>query len=330
MLSKRYEKLFVEFNEKWPIEKVKNLKLNEFVDINNPNTFCQWVETKTKPIGSINGAPSIKFGIYRMAKLAETKNGQIADSKYCWSSKFGATRTVAYKRVLEEVCKLIKAACEYNLDEIDRSPLHVYFKWKIASLYTYGNIPPIYNKQVIESIGNAFNVKVINKSNVLNEIMERIPLEQCKVEYSHFLFNKFYQKDKPPKSDDKKNEGEQTRKFKGKGYTATQRHNEIQNKLLEYLRKKYPNQDVWSEKDYVDIYRESSSCIYLYEVKSSQSPIYCIREALGQLLSYSFKIKSRKKKKLIIVGSSELRPYDHSFVEYIKSSLNINFEYMKV
>ena len=58
------EALLDEFLKRWDYDTVKKLTLADYVGLGNKDTFCQWVETKTKILGSIKGSPSIKFGIY--------------------------------------------------------------------------------------------------------------------------------------------------------------------------------------------------------------------------------------------------------------------------
>ncbi|MBK8396303.1 MAG: hypothetical protein IPL26_13850 [Leptospiraceae bacterium] len=40
------------------------MQLQDYVGLKNKDAFCQWVETKTRLLGSIKGLTSIKFGIY--------------------------------------------------------------------------------------------------------------------------------------------------------------------------------------------------------------------------------------------------------------------------
>lgn len=55
---------FDEFLDRWTIDNVQKLNLKEYVGLGNKDSFCQWVETKTRMLGSKKGMTSIKFGIY--------------------------------------------------------------------------------------------------------------------------------------------------------------------------------------------------------------------------------------------------------------------------
>jgi vacuolar-type H+-ATPase subunit C/Vma6 len=65
------KELLDEFLNRWTIENVQNLTLPEYVGLGNKDTFCQWVETKTRMLGSIKGMTSIKFGIYQRKDLTK-------------------------------------------------------------------------------------------------------------------------------------------------------------------------------------------------------------------------------------------------------------------
>src|SRR5579884_4040509 len=83
-----------DFVKHFPMEKLGDMTLEEYGGGKEYDGFCYWIETKTKPLGSISGGSSYKFGVYlgedqqwhyNMNKfqspedaLAELKNGLIA------------------------------------------------------------------------------------------------------------------------------------------------------------------------------------------------------------------------------------------------------------
>lgn len=54
-----------EFLERWDIKTIQSMKLEQYVSVGDKDTFCQWLETKTRALGSIKGINSSKFGIYK-------------------------------------------------------------------------------------------------------------------------------------------------------------------------------------------------------------------------------------------------------------------------
>ncbi|MCH2057561.1 MAG: hypothetical protein MK214_13330 [Thalassotalea sp.] len=330
MIGKDYQELLNTFNERWPIEAVRSMSIEQYTGLNDKETFCQWVETKAGRLGSIKGVNSGKFGLYRTRNQTEPKTAFIKDSKYCWSKKLGKTRNKAFEELKENICKIIIAAQITDLEAIDKINLHSYFKWKLAVLYSNGIIPPIFNHQVLGSLAKAYEVKFDGKKAepVLRQIMASIPVEQCRLKYSFKLFKDFYLPSNLTSKAKKKNEEVQLRKFKKAGYTAEQKHSEMQNKLVDYLRNKYRSARIEMEENNIDVVMETGKEFTLFEVKSSQSPVYCIREALGQVLSYAYKCNTRKTKRIVVVGVSKPTEQERNFISYLCDHISIPFSYM--
>ncbi|NOZ46148.1 MAG: hypothetical protein GXO79_05125 [Chlorobi bacterium] len=105
-------------------------------------------------------------------------------------------------------------------------------------------------------------------------------------------------------------------------------HNRIQNRFLKYLMTTYPNDINIGERNRIDAKRETNSNIFIYEIKPFESVYACIRAGIGQLLDYSHLLKSKKNKKIIIVGPNEPEQRDIDFIIAIKNVLQIPFSYI--
>jgi hypothetical protein len=70
--------------------------------------------------------------------------------------------------------------------------------------------------------------------------------------------------------------------------------------------------------------------IIFYEVKSASYVSDCIKQALGQVLGYVFDDTDTRKKRIVVVGRYPPNESDKKFIEYIKSLLNIAFDYEHV
>jgi hypothetical protein len=68
----------------------------------------------------------------------------------------------------------------------------------------------------------------------------------------------------------------------------------------------------------------------LYEVKSSSYASECVREALGQILFYSYHDQDRRTKKIYVVGQYPANEQDKGYIEYVKDKLNLDFEYLSI
>jgi hypothetical protein len=105
-------------------------------------------------------------------------------------------------------------------------------------------------------------------------------------------------------------------------------HSRIQNRFVKYLQENYPDDSPTGEKQRIDAKRETVNEIIIYEIKPYESVYACIREGIGQLLDYSHQLKSRKRKRIIIVGPNKPETHDLDFIEEIKNVLHIPFGYI--
>lgn len=110
-------------------------------------------------------------------------------------------------------------------------------------------------------------------------------------------------------------------------YIAQQFHNVLQENMKKILENKYGEKNVIMEKDYVDLKVMLPNEIILYEVKSSLYAGECIREALGQIMSYAYADKDIRQKRLVIAGRNEPNQDEENFIKYIKKNLKLDFSY---
>lgn len=104
-------------------------------------------------------------------------------------------------------------------------------------------------------------------------------------------------------------------------------HNKMQNAILNELNKKGWTQ-VRLESNFVDISGVSpSGDLCLFEVKSFGG-MQCIREALGQILEYSYFQNTPKAKQLYIVGLYALSVEDSKYLNWLKTSYGLPINYL--
>lgn len=123
---------------------------------------------------------------------------------------------------------------------------------------------------------------------------------------------------------------DQIRKSSERNSVVRQRHNKLQNKLFHHLRSIHGDDKVTMEENYIDVKVEEKAKTTLYEVKVDK-PISCIRQGLGQVLSYGwFHTKEQNKAiKLVVVGPNAPTEEEKEFVGFIKKNLRIDFEYQQ-
>jgi len=139
-----------EFLSAFPINKLHKIKLDDYVIGLQRPTFCTYVEVKTRPWASIQGATSEKFGIY----FGKIKSDQ--KKIYRFARKFGETQKEAFKSIKSALLTLIKLAQEPNLDfkAIDANPLSPMFKAKILSLYFPDRFLNVCSPEHLAKLGN--------------------------------------------------------------------------------------------------------------------------------------------------------------------------------
>jgi hypothetical protein len=109
-------------------------------------------------------------------------------------------------------------------------------------------------------------------------------------------------------------------------------HNRIQKNIYQHLSKIYGKQNVGTECEVnrdskVDIVVKQGSSFNFYEIKTSNSLLLCIREAIAQLLEYSYFPNTRKAKKLIIVSHNRISSEAGKYLKHLRSSSSIPIYY---
>lgn len=113
-----------------------------------------------------------------------------------------------------------------------------------------------------------------------------------------------------------------------KPYVAKAAHNILQQRFYIYLSHKYGERKVKLEKDYIDIKLIDGNQVTIYEVKPYNSVTQCIRQAIGQLLQYSYRISSESRVSLAVVGPSNPNGEDVLFLKHLKQVINIPLKYI--
>ncbi|MCF7482932.1 AAA family ATPase [Vibrio sp. J1-1] len=142
---KKQKELWDAFLKRWPIEKLKELTLEQYVSTDDQDTFTYWLETKTRPIGSIQGNTSAKFGIYKRNREGKEQNGIAHGDIYTWRTRYGENEQQVFDYVKKELIKIFEAVKRGDLETIDKIDLAPMVKWKVAFLYQDPNNPILIN-----------------------------------------------------------------------------------------------------------------------------------------------------------------------------------------
>lgn len=333
------------FLERWPIESIQKMSINEYVYVGDKDTFCQWLENRTRLLGSINGLNSSKFGIYKRGDINKKPKRLVNDNTHSWMKFYSLNnQEEAFKNVNEEIQKIIEFSKKGSFNKIDDLHLQQMVKWKIAYLYSNERLIPIFNKETIVKIAKHFGMNANFKtpvSEIQKLMIENKPAHLSIYEYSDLLYQKFGKPRKEKKSilnvakrtKRKPSENRNTTKQErngGASYIANQKHNILQEKLKEILIQKHGAERVILEENYVDIKVIHNESIDFYEVKSDSYAGDCIKNALGQILSYVHHDEIEKTKKIYIAGQYSPNQDEIRYINFIKENINIHFDYLSI
>ncbi|CAM3140454.1 AAA family ATPase [Vibrio neptunius] len=137
--------LWDEFLARWPKEELQNLTLEEYVSVNNNDTFTYWLETRTRELGSIQGNTSAKFGIYKRGSDGKEQGGIEHGAIYSWRTRYGSNESEVFNYVKAVLINISQAAGQGDLEAIDAIDFAPLVKWKIAFLYQNQKKPALIN-----------------------------------------------------------------------------------------------------------------------------------------------------------------------------------------
>lgn len=113
------------------------------------------------------------------------------------------------------------------------------------------------------------------------------------------------------------------------------RHNVMQEALYTTLVSKYGAENVGTELSSgigtrVDVVLRLPDSFWFYEIKTAHSPRACIREAIGQLLEYSYWPTAQEAKKLIVVGEMPLDSEGVAYLSLLNRRFSLPVEYERI
>lgn len=112
-------------------------------------------------------------------------------------------------------------------------------------------------------------------------------------------------------------------------------HNDLQAKLYNQLVVKFGAHEVGTEisghKISVDLaLRRPNGKFWIYEIKTANTAKACIRQALGQIMEYSYYPGNFEAEKLVIAGSPTATPEDIQYIRILSSRFNIPITYRAI
>lgn len=138
------EALWDQFLQRWPLETLREMTLEQYSQAGTDDYFCRWLEKHTESLGSIWGGSSFKFGVFSRRDKQEKTSSHLAFSEhYAWQKKYGVTAEEAFAVVRGHIVSVAEAARRGDLESIEQVDLGPVVKWKIAFLYQDRQNPSI-------------------------------------------------------------------------------------------------------------------------------------------------------------------------------------------
>lgn len=118
--STKAHKALNRFLERWKIETIKTMTLEEYNSVGSKDSFCYWLEHESEVLGLIGGTPSNKFGIWQIKNTIEGASDDfLDDGNYKWYKKYGKTADVAFNSIKELLITILESAEIGDFQKID-------------------------------------------------------------------------------------------------------------------------------------------------------------------------------------------------------------------
>ena len=125
----------------------------------------------------------------------------------------------------------------------------------------------------------------------------------------------------PRRAEDKRTRAAQ------KGSVVNPRHVRLQNRLYEFLCKKYGQGNVDYEQDHVDLAVRHSDGITFVKIKMETTAKRCIRQAMGQLMEYVHYPAHTKADRIVVVGDAPPTGKDRLYLEFLRREYRMPISY---
>lgn len=179
------------FLQRWPINKISQLTLDEYIDVNNLDTFAYWLEHKTRELGSIRGGDASKFGIYKRKRPPKGNRKHISHGKdYSWVSRFGNTEQEVFENLKAKLVEITRLSRLGDLESIENIDLGDALKWKVAFLYQDQSSPVLLNIFKLESLKQICGKPKTTFPEAYRLLMSDRGTKNV-IEYGHEIYDKY-------------------------------------------------------------------------------------------------------------------------------------------
>lgn len=156
------------FLELWPVERLKNLTVEDYHQANSKDCFIAQIDN----FDPTQGKPTFAnyFDIWEPVTLGKDDKYQ-NEKPYSWNKRLGTTPEEAFQNLKQEILNIVDAVQRRDLNAIDQIQFTKGLKWMIAFLYQ-----DFSNPCVIPIVGETNIKRISYESYIKTPIPEFLPL----------------------------------------------------------------------------------------------------------------------------------------------------------
>lgn len=163
-----------EFNKSWNLERIQNMSIEEYADLNNHDSLCYWLEYETKELGAIGNFPLTKFGVWKPREEKELKKPFVFENGYFYNSKSVNNLNDAFEKVKQKITQIVIHSQNLNWEEIDKINYNIIPKWKLVFMFSNKSTLPIYSRRALWDIVTGLGDKVVNDRTPISILQRHI------------------------------------------------------------------------------------------------------------------------------------------------------------
>lgn len=308
-----------EFIKQFPPNQILNMQLDDYVVGKEKESFCYWLETTLRPLGSIKGGSTAdkKFGVYYNKENEEYRTIQKWDEN--------ENPEVAFSNIKIEISKLLIASKNDDMDGIINNKISPMFKHKILTTYFPNKFLSVFSEAHVDYFLKKLNIsfdtslRVEDKRRILFEYKNTI--DEFKNIDNYYFTAFLYWWNNPKVKDIRLLPMSSSKEFPDMTYEELQSQffiDELVNERDGYYH--FPEKGMNAGKGTLVLFQFNGQIIAsakLLEVKKHDKPLYGRYSG-----SYVFDTKSVKTFEPIT--ADELREIDDTFKNFSQSKQHID------
>lgn len=193
-----FDGVYESFHNSWNLEKIQKMTLQEYANLGNEDSFCYWLEYRSKELGQIGGTALHKFEIWRPRDAKDFKDQRFThDHTYAWASGWGKTAEEAFSKIRNTIVALVTQAQTNNWEAIENLKFNSLAKWKIAFLFSNKQLLPVYSRRAVLAIARGLGKTFTVRDRLLDiqqYIISQKPDMEDMVEFAHRVYTLYAEK----------------------------------------------------------------------------------------------------------------------------------------